>query len=284
VIDIDLRDLFLSWFNRGFLVLRPISWSSPASILEKIITYEAVHEISSWDDLRRRLQPSDRCCFAFFHPAMPDEPLIFVEVALTDNLPASVQTILAQDGEVTSGEDMDYAVFYSISNCQKGLAGISFGNALIKTVVEELKQQYPSIKHYLTLSPLPGFAKWLASLPAQDHDGVKQDILTLATNHEQIRKPLAAAYLSQAKRENGMPVDPVARFHLGNGARIHQLHIDADTSDRGMKQSLGVMVNYLYQPDELIENHENFVNAGTIKADKAVKDYAQKAKTYLPTV
>jgi malonyl-CoA decarboxylase len=283
VIDIDLRDLFLSWFNRGFLVLRPISWSSPASILEKIISYEAVHEISSWDDLRRRLQPSDRCCFAFFHPTMPDEPLIFVEVALTDSLPASVQTILAQDGEVTSGEDMDYAVFYSISNCQKGLAGISFGNALIKTVVEELKQQYPSIKHYLTLSPLPGFTKWLTSLPAQDHDGEAQDMLTLATHQEQIRIPLAAAYLSQAKRENGMPVDPVARFHLGNGARIHQLHIDADTSDHGMKQSLGVMVNYLYQPDELIENHENFVNAGTIKADKAVKDHAQKAKTYLPS-
>ncbi len=154
---------------------------------------------------------------------MPDEPLIFVEVALTDRLPSSIQTILAQNGEVISGEKMDYAVFYSISNCQKGLAGISFGNALIKTVVEELKQDYPSIKHYLTLSPLPGFTKWLATLPAVDHDGKAQDILTIATNNELIRTSLAAAYLCQAKRENGMPVDPVARFHLGNGARIHQL-------------------------------------------------------------
>lgn len=283
VIDIDLRELFLSWFNRGFLMLRPISWSSPADILEKIISYEAVHEISSWDDLRRRLEPSDRCCFAFFHPAMPDEPLIFVEVALTDRLPSSIHTILAQDGEVISGEKMDYAVFYSISNCQKGLAGISFGNALIKTVVEELKQDYPGIKHYLTLSPLPGFTKWLATLPAVDHDGKAQDILTLATNNAQIRTSLAAAYLCQAKRGNGMPVDPVARFHLGNGARIHQLHTDADTSDHGIKQSLGVMVNYLYRPDELIENHENFVNAGTVQADKVVRDLAQKAKAYHPS-
>lgn len=282
VIDIDMRDLFLNWFNRGFLVLRPISWSSPAAILEKIISYEAVHEISSWDDLRRRLQPSDRCCFAFFHPAMPDEPLIFVEVALTDKLPSSVQTILAQDSEVTSIEHMDYAVFYSISNCQRGLAGISFGNALIKTVVEELKQDYPSIKNYLTLSPLPGFTKWLASLPPVEQEGQMQDILSLATNDNDLKKPLAAAYLRQAKHDNGMPIDPVARFHLGNGARIHQLHTDADTSDRGMKQSLGVMVNYLYHPDELIENHENFVNAGTIVADKAIKDNALKAKSYLP--
>lgn len=281
VIDIDLRDLFLSWFNRGFLMLRPISWSSPAAVLEKIISYEAVHEISSWDDLRRRLEPSDRCCFAFFHPAMPDEPLIFVEVALMDHLPSSVQVILAQDSDVTSVEDMDYAVFYSISNCQKGLAGISFGNALIKTVVEELKHEYPRIKHYLTLSPLPGFTKWLAALPAVEKDGELQDVLTLATDHIGLRKPLAAAYLSLAKRDNGMPVDPVARFHLSNGARIHQLHEDADTSARGMKQSLGMMVNYLYHPDELIENHESFVNDGTIKADKAVKENAQKAKPYL---
>ena len=265
VIDIDLRDLFLSWFNRGFLVLRPISWSSPASILEKIISYEAVHEISSWDDLRRRLQPSDRCCFAFFHPTMPDEPLIFVEVALTDRLPASVQTILAQDGEVTSGEDMDYAVFYSISNCQKGLAGISFGNSLIKTVVRELSADIKAIKQFVTLSPIPGLAKWVAS------EGIDTDGLADAEK----MPALTAQYLCHAKRPDGQPADPVARFHLNNGALIHAVHQHADTASLAQKQSFGMMVNYLYHVPDIEQNHEKYADGKVVTA-AAIQALAKK--------
>ena len=270
VIDVDLRHLLASWFNRGFLVLRPINWESPAHILEKIISYEAVHEIGSWDDLRNRLVPSDRCCFAFFHPAMPDEPLIFVEVALTSCLPNSIQQILAPDRDIGSLMASDHAVFYSISNCQKGLAGISFGHSLIKTVVSELGQTHPQIKHFVTLSPLPHFAKWL-----QNQDGDKAAAFTALSDEVQVS--MGAAYLLHAKGRDHLPFDPVCRFHLSNGAMIHRVHAHADISKRGRATAFGLMVNYLYKPADLIDNHENFVNGGKIKAASKIREAARKS-------
>ncbi|QBX99916.1 decarboxylase [Rhodophyticola sp. CCM32] len=265
-LDVDFHHLFGSWFNRGFLVLRPINWDSSASILEKIIEYEAVHAIDSWDDLRRRLKPSDRRCFGFFHPSMSDDPLIFVEVALTRGVPNSVQGLLADEREAILEEDADTAVFYSISNCQAGLAGISFGNSLIKQVVSDLSRDLPNLKTFVTLSPIPGLNKWLGGsqislLPRDDH------------------KALAAHYLLEAKRPDGFPVDPVARFHLGNGAQIHAVHADADTSDNGMRQSNGVMVNYLYDLNQISQNHEKFAAEKEITASHDVRTLSATVKT-----
>ena len=265
-LDLDFRHLFASWFNRGFLVLRPINWESPASILEKIIRYEAVHEIGSWPDLRRRLQPSDRRCFAFFHPAMPDEPLIFVEVALTQGIPGSVQTLLAQDRAELPAEKADTAVFYSISNCQAGLAGISFGNSLIKQVAADLSMSLPGIKTFVTLSPIPGLMAWLA----------ERDMAFDPDQPERARA-LAADYLLNAKTAQGLPRDPVARFHLGNGARIQHLHADADTSAKGQAQSGGVMVNYLYDLPRVAQNHERFASTGEIAASSELRGLAANA-------
>ncbi len=256
-LDVDLKHLFSSWFNRGFLVLRPINWSSPADILEKIIAYEAVHAIVSWDDLRLRLKPSDRRCFGFFHPAMADEPLIFVEVALTKGIPNSIQGLLANDRAEIEAKDADTAVFYSISNCQVGLAGISFGNSLIKQVVSDLSKELPSLKTFVTLSPIPGLNRWLKS-----NEGKGKRI----NDHQKI----AAHYLLKAKRPDGMPVDPVARFHLGNGALVHAVHAEADTSVNGLKQSNGTMVNYLYDLQQISLNHEQFVSKKTVVASEAV--------------
>lgn len=262
-LDMDFRHLFASWFNRGFLVLRPINWESPAHILDKIIAYEAVHAIHSWDDLRRRLQPEDRRCFAFFHPAMPDEPLIFVEVALNDGIPGSIQDLLAQDRAPQAAEDADTAVFYSISNCQAGLASISFGNSLIKQVARDLARDMPQIKTFVTLSPIPGLLTWLAD----------SNIPFDARDPDQMCR-LAAQYLLQAKTSNGLPRDPVARFHLGNGALVHAVHSGADISEKGQSQSAGVMVNYLYDLGKLTENHEQFASAGTVAATSDVKALA----------
>lgn len=257
-LDVDFRHLFASWFNRGFLVLRPIDWASPADILEKIIAYEAVHEIDSWDDLRRRLKPTDRRCFGFFHPSMADEPLIFVEVALTKGIPNSVQDLLADEREELEEDEADTAVFYSISNCQSGLAGISFGNSLIKQVVSDLSRDLPNLSTFVTLSPIPGLNKWLG--------GTDLDALKAADN-----QALAAHYLLEAKRADGMPFDPVARFHLGNGAMVHAVHAEADTSPNGRKQSNGTMVNYLYDLSQISQNHEQFVGDKTVVASAAVK-------------
>ena len=256
-LDVDLQHLFSSWFNRGFLVLRPINWASPAEILEKIIAYEAVHAINSWEELRRRLQPSDRRCFGFFHPAMPDEPLIFVEVALTRGIPNSIQALLADGRDAIEAEDADTAVFYSISNCQAGLAGISFGNSLIKQVVSDLSRDLPGLTTFVTLSPIPGLNRWLKSV----------DQKVAGSGWEQ---PLAAHYLLEAKRDNGMPVDPVARFHLGNGAMVHAVHGNADLSENGMAQSNGAMVNYLYDVTQIEQNHERFVTEKSVIASDEV--------------
>ena len=259
VVDLDLRHLFASWFNRGFLVLRPINWESPADILDKIIAYEAVHAIHSWEDLRGRLQPADRRCFGFFHPAMPDEPLIFVEVALTQGIPGSVQGLLADERENIAADDADTAVFYSISNCQAGLAGISFGNSLIKQVVADLSRELPNLKTFVTLSPIPGLNRWLTEAGKQPDPSDK----------EQLRKT-AAHYLLNAKRANGAPYDPVARFHLGNGALVHAVHAGADLSENGLAQSSGAMVNYLYDLPLISQNHEQFATAQAVVASPEV--------------
>lgn len=255
-LDSDLRHLFASWFNRGFLELRRIDWNTPASVLEKLIHYEAVHEIQGWDDLRRRLA-ADRRCFAFFHPALPGDPLIFVEVALVRGLAGAVAPLLGAEStpEAISSQEAgaDTAIFYSISNCQDGLRGISFGNFLIKQVVEELKQELPGIKHFATLSPAPGFRRWLERRPAVD----------TAAETEMTR--LAAQYLTEPGGR-----DPVARFHLGNGARLERINWMGNPAPRGMQESFGVMVNYLYDPDTIETNHEAFARGGMVVRSAAV--------------
>ena len=267
-LDLDFKHLFISWFNRGFLVLRRISWKSPAHVLEKIIAYEAVHAIDSWDDLRRRMEPEDRRCFAFFHPSMPDEPLIFVEVALTDGIANSVQTILTENRPALTGDAANTAVFYSISNCQTGLAGISFGNSLIKQVVADLSAEYPSLKTFVTLSPIPRLQSWC-----------KTQGIDLAAQNPDKLKALAASYLLNAKTDKNLPYDPVARFHLGNGALIHALHGDADLSAKGIAQSGGMMVNYLYDLKTVEHNQEKFANEQTIKAHPSVLALSEKFGT-----
>ncbi|MDK3075693.1 malonyl-CoA decarboxylase [Sedimentitalea sp. JM2-8] len=270
VVDLDLQHLFASWFNRGFLVLRPINWESPAGILEKIIAYEAVHAIHSWDDLRGRVQPEDRRCFAFFHPTMPDEPLIFVEVALTKGVPGSVQGLLTEDRSVIAARDADTAVFYSISNCQGGLAGISFGNSLIKQVVSDLSRELPDLKTFVTLSPIPNLTRWITETGVELPDG------TPARQRER-----AAYYLLNAKRPDGSPYDPVARFHLGNGALVHAVHANADTSANGIAQSGGMMVNYLYDLALISQNHERYAAARDIAASPKVRAQADAAQAQL---
>ena len=274
-VDADLKHLFISWFNKGFLELRQISWDSPAAVLEKIIDYEAVHEINGWDDLRSRLR-GDRRCFAFFHPALHNDPLVFVEIALTDALPDAIAPLLRQEREPVLPEQASTVVFYSISNCHPGLSGVSFGNFLIKNVVEELQREMPWLKTFVTLSPVPGYRKWLLQA---DLDGLVDEELAGA-----VREPvgsvirsevydahlkLCAHYLLNVK-SGELPRDPVARFHLGNGARLHRLHGGADLSAKGREQSAGIMVNYLYDLSKIEVNHEAFFDQGTVSASRSV--------------
>ena len=263
VVDADLSHLLRSWFNRGFLVLRPVNWDSPASLLQKIIEYEAVHTIDSWDDLRRRLQPADRRCFAFFHPAMPDEPLIFVEVALTRGIPGAIDALLAEGRAPLDVGAADTAVFYSISNCQPGLAGVSFGNLLIKQVVADLTAEVPGLRTFVTLSPIPGLSDWMTEAG-------------MVPDGDAALRQAAAHYLTRVRRGD-RPRDPVARFHLSNGATIHDLHAGADTSDAGMAQSHGAMVNYLYDPDRIGRNLEELTK-GRIPASRAVQALARQVQ------
>jgi len=285
-LDSDFEHLFASWFNRGFLVLRHIDWTTPAHILEKIIRYEAVHAITGWDDLRARIEPPDRRCFAFFHPALADEPLIFVEVALTDQVAPAIAPILSRERKPLQPRAATTAIFYSISNCQKGLAGVTFGNFLIKQVVEDLTREVPSLKTFVTLSPVPGFAAWLArerradspqGLLPEDVEVLRAlddpDWHTDKARAEAVRKaliPAAAAYFLRAKNERGRPLDPVARFHLGNGARLDRINFLGDTSKKGLAQSHGLMVNYLYDLAAIEKNHETYANLGTVAASPAV--------------
>ena len=286
-VDDNFVHLLGSWFNRGFLVLQRIDWSTPANILDKIIQYEAVHQIKDWSDLRRRLDPRDRRCYAFFHPSLIDEPLIFVQVALTSQIPASIQELLSEESKRNGEQEPSTAVFYSISNCQKGLSGISFGNFLIKQVAADLEKEIPSLRTFVTLSPIPGFRRWLeraragheldylseqqrAALDIVDNDHWWGD----EDRAEALRPVLMAAcahYLLLAKKPSGMPVDPVARFHLGNGARLEQINWLGDVSEKGMRESCGLMVNYQYVLKDIERNHEALVNQGAIAASKAVR-------------
>jgi malonyl-CoA decarboxylase len=267
--DMDFVHLLRSWFNRGFLVLREISWDTPASILEKIVAYEAVHAINSWNELRLRLYPQDRRCFAYFHPTMPDEPLIFVEVALMRRVPSSIQAVLAEDREPRDESETKVAVFYSISNCQAGLHGISFGNLLIKQVVAELSQSLPHLETFVTLSPIPGLNRWRDR--TLEDGNVEPDEIA----------PIAAHYLLNERSPNGGPLDPVARFHLGNGAQIYAVHSEADKTEKGLAQSGGAMVNYLYDLKMIEKNHETFVRGEAFPASKAVISAANAAKAKL---
>lgn len=283
-VDNDFEQLFSSWFNRGFLMLRQIDWDTPASTLEKLIEYEAVHAINDWSDLRRRLQPADRRCFAFFHPAMPDDPLIFVEVALTKSLPSSIQSILAADRETLAAVDADTAVFYSISNCQPGLRGVSFGNFLIKQVAKELADELDNIKTFRTLSPVPSFVGWLrdqkANDPLVDYDELVDLALEIEANgtegaaKDQLDavNSLMAHYLVNVRRSNNEPRDPVARFHLGNGASLSSIIGAADQSPKGLSQSAGVMVSYLYDLDAIEVNHEAYAQERTVTHAKVVEN------------
>jgi malonyl-CoA decarboxylase len=285
-VDQAFVHLFSSWFNRGFLVLRRIDWSTPAIILEKIIRYEAVHQIRDWDDLRRRIDPPDRRCYAFFHPAMVDEPLIFVEVALTREIPGAIDPILAGKRDPIDLERTTTAVFYSISNCQRGLAGVSFGNFLIKQVVEEISREVKGLSTFVTLSPVPDFAAWLArersneaskALNDADRDALagldtpewwRQPALAAALREPVLRA--AAWYFLNAKNRRGQPLDPVARFHLGNGARLERFGWLGNTSERALRQSHGLMVNYLYDLEDIEKNHEAYAEQQTVVASNAV--------------
>lgn len=283
-VDEDFVRVFKSWFGRGFLQLQRIDWSTSAAILERIIRYEAVHAIKDWDDLRSRIDPPNRSCFAFFHPALIDEPLIFVEVALLDEVPGSIASILEENGGAESepGQapaEYKVAAFYSISNCQPGLKNVSFGNFLIKQVVQELKRDFPSIKTFVTLSPVPGFGHWvskdnreepaaLADLKAEVNQ-LERDPESLVENAELIRK-CVFNYLLLAKRGE-FPLDPVERFHLGNGASLHRVHAGADLSTAGIRQSLGAMVNYLYEPKSIESNHEVYASEGTVEFNDKLK-------------
>jgi malonyl-CoA decarboxylase len=284
-VDADLHALLTSWFNPGFLSLARIDWNSPASLLEKFLRYERVHRMRYLEDLKRRLA-ADRRCFAFFHPALPDEPLIFVQVALVEGMTDSIEPLIDREGAVGDPAAADTAIFYSISNCQEGLRGVSLGNFLLKLVVADLKEQLPDIDTFATLSPVPGFAAWLRE-EREDADSpvlgeAEREALEILDTPgwegepelaERLRQPLlrlGAHYLAREKR-GGRPRDPVARFHLGNGARLERLNWLGDTSEKGLQESHGLLVNYRYDPGTIERNHEAYVNGGEVIYSPAVK-------------
>ena len=272
-VETDLKHQFISWFNRGFLELRVIDWNTPASILERIIQYESVHAIQGWNDLRARLS-GNRMCFAFFHPAMPDDPLVFVEVALTEGIPDAIGPLIDQTKDVDAEGTPDTVVFYSISNCHPGLAGVSFGNFLIKQVVEEVGKRYSKMKRYVTLSPIPGFCRWLATQESgidleEMRSMARTDTAKTADARRHDLLALCAQYLVKERR-NDLALDPVARFHLGNGASLHAIHWAADLSDKGLEQSAGLMVNYLYDLGSIEENHDSYFDQGEVATSRDV--------------
>ena len=284
-----------SWFDIGFLDLQKINWNAPASLLEKLIEYEAVHRVESWDDLQHRLGENRRC-FAFFHPRMPKEPLIFVWVALVDKISDNVTTLLDVSQQETTNDQPATAIFYSITSAQKGLAGVSLGNFLIKRVVDELKCELPSLEQFATLSPIPGFSKWLQSQVESSEEEVftaeERDVINnacngtaedLVTHHEWLSdesictvmqnpmQRLAAKYVLSEKRKNGAAANPVAHFHLSNGAKFERINWMADLSDHGKSQSYGMMINYLYDLDEIDKNHEEYIENGKIALSKSIQ-------------
>ena len=321
-LDADLQSLFEAWFDVGLLTFEAISWNSPAALLEKLVTFEAVHEIRSWQDLKNRLE-ADRRCYAFFHPKMPGVPLIFVEVALTQGVPGSVQKLLDESAPVLTPEDADTAVFYSISNTQRGLRGISFGSFLLKRVMEDLAQGLPNLKRFVTLSPIPGFRRWLlerweekgaalfseaewaALTRAVDKEGLEDALTSDAAKAKvdallredwtgqlesvsALQKPLlglCAYYLVRARDARGRPLDPVARFHVTNGARVEGLNWLGNTAPNGLTESYGLMVNYLYEPGKLERYHEQFFQDGTVAASASLRRYAgNREKSLEPPV
>jgi malonyl-CoA decarboxylase len=269
-IDADLLHLFRSWFNRGFLVLQRIDWRTPAVILERLIEYEAVHQIQGWHDLRRRLE-ADRRCFAFFHPVLPDEPLIFIEVALTRGMAAEVHPLIDPDSKVDDPMRADTAIFYSITNCQEGLRGVSFGNMLIKQVVDELSREFKRLRTFATLSPIPGFREWLVAL---DPRWTTFDAATAGPSAKRELLSLCAQYLLFAKRDKE-PADPVARFHLANGASLDRLNWMADGSAIGLQRSFGLMANYVYDTDVLERNHDVYARDYGVIASRTIERLAR---------
>jgi len=295
----DLKGLLASWFDVGFLELTRITWDAPAALLEKLIVYEAVHEIRSWTDLKNRLE-ADRRCFAYFHPRMPEEPLIFVEVALVGGMSDNVQSLLDEAAPVGDPAEADTAIFYSISNCQRGLAGISLGDFLIKRVVDSLAAELPHLKTYATLSPIPGFRAWLDKRIPEEGEGLltaaerkamqlllPAELATLGLDEllsrprwhaeepvaQAVKAPLlrlAARYLMTEKTPRGRALDPVAHFHLTNGARMERLDWLADLSAKGLQQSAGMMINYLYRQAEIEGNHEAYTGEGQVAASAAI--------------
>ena len=264
--DSGLLNLFKYWFNPSFLVLEKIDWETPANILEKIIEYEAVHEINSWDDLRARLAPSDRQCFAFFHPLIPNDPLIFVEVALCEDIPKSIEEIIKIDRTEIDIEEANTAIFYSISNCHNGLLGISFGNFLIKKVAKNLKRELPELNQFQTLSPLPGLMKWMEEYAPITFERCSDKN---CSNDELMKQTVR--YLTESNRSDRMPNDPVARFHIGNGASLERVNLNADLSSKGLSQSYGIMANYLYDLDVVEENHELFFKNKIVQTSNLIK-------------
>jgi len=285
-IDADLLHLFRSWFNRGFLILQRIDWHTPAVILERLIQYEAVHQIQGWRDLRRRLE-GDRRCYAFFHPALPDEPLVFIEIALTRGMTATVQPLIDQESPIGDATKADCAMFYSITNCQEGLRGVSFGNFLIKQVVDDLGRDLPRLKTFATLSPMPGFCEWLAqngdgrlrskeldALLASLNDTTVPDIAGVSAALRAEITSHGVEYLLRAKR-NGLPMDSVARFHLANGASLERLNWMADKSSAGLQRSFGLMANYVYRPEDLERNHEAYASEYRVIASRTIERLAR---------
>jgi malonyl-CoA decarboxylase len=294
-LEADMLHLLTSWFNPGFLQMKRVDWNSPANLLEKIIHHEAVHAIDGWDDLRRRLQP-DRRCFAFFHPQLPEEPLIFVEVALLPDMPAAIAPLIDKLSTPLPAERFRVAAFYSISNCEPGLRSVSLGNFLIKSVAEQLQRELPRLRSFCTLSPVPGFAAWLLREPdftklpnirrnvASEFEAAREHLRTLCDGdlgalqapsiHDKLDKEslaalltLCSAYLLQlSPTPSG---DPVARFHLDNGARLERLNAHGNMSPKGLKQSFGIMVNYLYDLDKIEASHEKFKH-GEVARSRAV--------------
>lgn len=292
VLDRELESRLSAWFDVGFLELQRLTWNSPAALLEKLIEYEAVHEIRSWTDLKNRLD-SDRRLYAFFHPRMPAEPLIFVEVALTDHISGNVQELLDEHAPVFDNRKADTAIFYSISNTQVGLRGVSFGNFLLKRVIDDLKRDFPKLENFATLSPMPGMAAWVRKNPgvlAEAEIELPLDQLSTgewAKDKKQVRAVqdallrLGARYLATAKQgggEEGPPFDPVSRFHLGNGARVERLNFLADSSAKGFRQSFGLMVNYRYELDDIETNLEAFASTGKIAMSATVRGQARLSK------
>ena len=307
VLTTDLKKVLESWFDIALLEMRQIDWSSPAALLEKLIAYEAVHEIRSWDDLKNRLD-SDRRCFAFFHPKMPDEPLIFVEVALVSGLAGNIAALLDETDPAFDASKADTAIFYSISNAQQGLGGISFGNFLIKRVVDVLSHELPNLRTFATLSPIPGFAKWLtkpgeavllsvaerrnlqraiaadkepeSDLSGEEPNDVRLvdrclaalDQSTVAASLRPILLRLCARYLAEEKGFGGRALDPVAHFHLSNGARVERINWQGDTSVKGLMQSHGLMVNYLYKLSDIENNHEQYISGGPVARGRNLAD------------